>query len=68
LTVEFSTGLVPERLALAQRVPVTDPDWDPLAELNTLYARFRLRHRLVEQRRPAIEPAAAAAKALKRAV
>jgi len=64
-TVEFSTGLVPERLALAQPVHVSHPDWDPLDNPHTLYARFRVRKRPVEQKRPVIEAAGAA---LKRAV
>lgn len=46
LTVEFSLGLVPERLGLALPAKISDPDWDPFDHPKTLYARFRLRTRL----------------------
>ena len=51
-TLEFSAGLVPERLGLRTHVPVTDPDWDPNAQPRTTYARFRMRTRAMPLEQP----------------
>lgn len=64
-TLEFSAGLVPERLALRSHVPVTDPDWDPEAKPQTTYARFRMRTRPLQMEQPAMDQAAARVSALK---
>ena len=45
LTLEFSLGLVPERLGLGLQAKISDPDWDPFEQPKTLYARFRIRSR-----------------------
>ena len=42
-TVEFSVGLVPERLGLGLQAKITDPDWDPFERPKTFYTRFRVR-------------------------
>jgi hypothetical protein len=60
-TLEFSAGLVPERLALRNHVPVTDPDWDPDARPQTTYARFRMRTRPAVNEQPVLANAAKAA-------
>jgi hypothetical protein len=60
LTVEFSLGVVPERLGLAQSTTnISDPDWDPFELRKTIYARFRLRRRLTASgaKQPVLAPA-----------
>jgi hypothetical protein len=64
-TLEFSAGLVPERLGLRQYVPVTDPDWDPNAQPQTTYARFRMRTRALQMEEPVLSGAPAKVTAIK---
>lgn len=64
-TLEFSAGLVPERLGLRNHVPVTDPDWDPDAQPQTTYARLRVRTKPALNEDPVMSTGAAKVAALK---